>query len=258
VAPKRLPRRLQYGEEATLVEHLDELRKRLLIVLLVLGAAFAGVFAFHETLIEAMARPLPEGRRLVTFGVTEPFFTAVKVSFFGALALALPVLLYQLWSFLAPAMEEGTQRVISSFAALSGALLVGGLSFAYFVVLPRAIAFLTTFDEHLYDVQIRASYYYSFVTLMLFGMGVVFQLPIFVLALVRLRIVSSDKLRRNRGIALFLMVVVAALLPTMDPVSLAFETIPLLVLYEMSIWLAVLMERRWGYDRVDAEAPAGA
>jgi sec-independent protein translocase protein TatC len=258
VALKRLPRRLRYGEEATLVEHLDELRTRLLFSLGALAVAFVGVFVFHETLIELMARPLPEDRRLVTFGVTEPFFTAIKVSFFGALAIALPVLLYQLWSFLAPAMEEGTQRVIASFTAFSGALLVGGLAFGYLIVLPRAIAFLTSFDEHLYDVQIRASYYYSFVTLMLFGMGVVFQLPIFVLALVRLRIVTADKLRRNRGIAIFLMVLVAALLPTVDPVSLAFETIPMLVLYELSIWLAVLMERRWGYDRLEDELPAEA
>jgi len=245
MALKRLPRRLRHGEEATLVEHLDELRTRLLLALGALALAFVVVFAFHEHLVEAMSRPLPDDRRLVTFGVTEPFFTAIKVSFFGALAIALPVILYQLWSFLAPALEESTQRVIASFTALSSALLAGGLAFGYFIVLPRAIAFLTTFDAHLYDVQIRASYYYSFVTLMLFGMGAVFQLPIFVLALVRLRVVTADTLRRNRKLAIFLMVVVAALLPTVDPVSLAFETIPMLLLYELSIHLARYFERRW-------------
>jgi sec-independent protein translocase protein TatC len=258
VARKLLPRRLAHGEEASLVEHLDELRMRLLISLGVLGLAFVGVFVFHEHLIEWMSRPLPEDRRLVTFGVTEPFFTAIKVSFFGALVIALPLLLYQLWSFLAPALEEGTQRVIASFTAFSAGLLVAGLAFGYFIVLPRAIGFLTSFDEHLYDIQIRASYYYSFVTLMLFGMGVVFQLPIFILALVRLRIITSDKLRRNRGVAIFLMVLVAALLPTVDPVSLAFETIPMLILYELSIWLAVFMERRWNLASLDEELAAGA
>jgi sec-independent protein translocase protein TatC len=91
VARKRLPRRLRHGEEATLVEHLGELRARLAISLAAVAVAFVAVFAFHELLIEWLSRPLPEDRRLVTFGVTEPFFTAIKVSFFGALALALPV-----------------------------------------------------------------------------------------------------------------------------------------------------------------------
>jgi sec-independent protein translocase protein TatC len=258
VARRWFPRRLRHGEEATLVEHLDELRNRLLISIVALGVVFIAVFTFHEHLIELMARPLPEDRRLVTFGVTEPFFTAIKVSFFGAFVLALPFVLYQVWSFLAPAIEEHTQRVIASFAAFSAALVVGGLSFAYFVLLPRAIDFLTRFDEHLYDVQIRASYYYSFVSLVLFGMAIVFQLPIFILALVRLRIVTADKLRRNRRIAIFLIVCVAVLLPTVDPVSLAFETLPMLFLYELSIWLAVFMERRWNLERLDEELAAEA
>ena len=253
MALKRLPRRLGHGEEATLVEHLDELRTRLLLSLAALALAFVAVFLLHEHLIEWMSRPLPDDRRLVTFGVTEPFFTAIKVSFFGALVIALPVILYQLWSFLAPALEQGTQRVIASFTAFSVGLLAGGLAFGYFIVLPRAIAFLTTFDEHLYDVQIRANYYYSFVTLMLFGMGVVFQMPIFVLALVRLRVVTADKLRRNRRIAVFLMVLVASLLPTVDPVSLAFEVVPMLLLYELSIHLATYFERRWERVGVLAE-----
>lgn len=258
MARKWFPRRLRHGEEASLVEHLDELRMRLLLALVALGVVFVALFAVHEHLIELLARPLPEDRRLVTFGVTEPFFTAIKVSFFGAFVLALPFILYQLWSFLAPALEQGTQRVIASFVAFSAALVVGGLAFGYFVLLPRAIDFLTTFDEHLYDVQIRASYYYSFVSLVLFGMAVVFQLPIFILALVRLRVVTAEKLRRNRRIAIFLIVCIAVLLPTVDPVSLAFETVPMLLLYELSIWLAVFMERRWNLASLDDELAAEA
>ena len=258
MAWKRLPRRLRHGEEATLVEHLDELRTRLLIGLGALVVAFVAVFAFHEHVIEWMARPLPDDRRLVTFGVTEPFFTAIKVSFFGAFVVALPLLLHQLWSFLAPALEERTQRVVAGFAAISAGLVFAGLAFGYFVLLPRAISFLTTFDQHLYDVQIRATYYYSFVSLVLFGMAIVFQLPIFVLALVRLRVVTADKLRRNRRIAIFLIVFVAVLLPTVDPVSLAFETLPMLLLYEFSIWLAVFMERRWDLARLDEELASGS
>ncbi len=245
MALKRLPRRLRHGEEATLVEHLGELRSRLLISLAALAFGFALSFAFHEQLVEWLTRPLPDDKRLVTFGVTEPFFTAVKVAFYGAFALALPVLLYQLWSFLAPAIEENTQRIVSVFVLLATILFAGGLAFSYFVVLPKAVAFLTTFDAELYDVQVRASYYYSFVLLALVAMALMFEMPIFILALVRLRVLSADKLRRNRRMGIFLVVLVAVLLPTVDPVSLAFETIPLLVLFEASIWLATFMERRW-------------
>jgi sec-independent protein translocase protein TatC len=245
MAWRRLPRRLGHGEEATLVEHLGELRARLLLCMLAIGVAFGVSFAFHEQIVEWLSRPLPDDKELVTFGVTEPFFTAIKVSFYAAFAFALPVVLYQLWSFLAPAVEEHTQRIVSIFVVVATSLFAGGLAFGYFVVLPRAITFLTNFDEELYDVQIRASYYYSFVSLALVGMALVFEMPIFILALVRLRVLTADRLRRNRRMGIFLVVLVAILLPTVDPVSLAFEVVPLLILFELSIWLAVLMERRW-------------
>jgi sec-independent protein translocase protein TatC len=240
-----LPPRLRHGEEATLVEHLDELRSRLIISLVVLVPTFLLAFAFHEEIIEWMTGPLPEGKDLVTFGVTEPFTTSVKVSLMAGLALALPVLLWQVWGFLAPAVEPHFQRIVLGFVVLATGLFVSGVAFMYYVVLPRALEFLTTYDDELYDIQIRASYYYSFVALTLFAGGLAFLMPIFVLALVRLRIVTSDQLRRNRRIAYVVLLVFAILLPTVDPVSLAFEVIPLLLLYEGSIWLSVLMEHRW-------------
>ena len=240
-----LPRRLAHGEEASLIEHLGELRTRLVVSLLALGVAFGVAFAFHEHIVEWLTRPLPDDKRLVTFGVTEPFFTAVKVSLYAAFVVALPVILYQLWSFLAPAMQEHTQRIVSVFVLIATGLLASGIAFGYYVVLPKAIAFLTTFDEDLYDVQIRASYYYSFVSLALLGMGLVFEMPVFILALVRLRVLTAERLRRNRRMGIFLVVVVAVLLPTVDPVSPALEVVPLLVLFELSIWLATFMERRW-------------
>lgn len=256
MALKRLPRRLRHGEEATLVEHLGELRARLLISLGAFAVAFAVAYSFHERLITWLTRPLPDDKELITLGVTEPFFTSIKVSAYAAFALALPVLLYEVWSFLAPAMEEHAQRVVSVFVVIASTLFAGGLAFGYFVVLPRAVTFLTNYDEELYDVQIRASYYYSFVSLALVGMALVFELPIFILALVRLRVLTADRLRRNRRMGVFLVVLVAVLLPTVDPVSLAFETIPLLILFELSIWLAVFMERRWeltGEDELATE-----
>jgi sec-independent protein translocase protein TatC len=246
---RRLPRRLGYGEEATLVEHLDELRTRLIVSLLAVGLAFPITYYFHETLIEWLMRPLPDDRQLVTLGVAEPFTTGIKVSFYGALAIAFPVLLWQAWSFFAPAVEEGRQRVVARFVALATALFAGGLAFAYFVVLPPALRFLTNFDEELYDTQIRASYYLSFVTLMIFATGLVFQLPIFVLALVRLGILTSAQLRRNRRMGYVILLGGAILLPTVDPVSLTLEVAPLWILFELSIWASVFMERRWRAER---------
>jgi sec-independent protein translocase protein TatC len=245
MARRLLPRRLAHGEEATLVEHLGELRARLFISLITLGLAFAVIFPFHERLVEWLMVPLPDDKRLVTLGVTEPFTTSIKVSMYAAFAVALPVLLYQLWSFLAPAIDESTQRALSMFVALATALFAAGLAFGYTIVLPRALTFLTEYDDELYDVQIRASYYYGFVSLALLGMALVFELPIFILALVRIRVLTADRLRRNRRMGIFLVVLIAALLPTVDPVSLAFEAIPMVLLFELSIWLAVLMERRW-------------
>jgi sec-independent protein translocase protein TatC len=245
-----LPRRLRHGEEATLVEHLGELRTRLLIVLITLVPAFALAFAFHEQLIEWLVDLLPEGTPIVTLGVTEPFITSVKVSFYAAIAIALPVLLWQTWAFLAPAVEEATQRVIGVFVLFGTLLFATGVLFSYFVILPAALQFLVDYDSELYTQQIRASYYLSFVSLMLLATGLTFEMPLFILALVRLGVLSSARLRRNRRVGIVLMVVFAILLPTVDPVSLVFETVPLLVLFEASIWLSVFMERRWerGYE----------
>lgn len=240
-----LPRRLQHGEEATLVEHLDELRTRIITALVAIVPAFALTFAFHERIMRWLTVPLPDDKRLVTLGVTEPFTTSVKVSLIAAFAIALPVILWQVWAFFAPAVEEHHQRVVLTLVLIGTTLFALGIVFMYYVVLPRALDFLTSFDDELYDIQIRASYYYTFVALVLLGGGLMFLLPIVVLGLVRLRIVSSDRLRKNRRIAFVILLVFAALLPTVDPVSLAMEVVPLVLLFELSIWVSVFMERRW-------------
>jgi sec-independent protein translocase protein TatC len=252
-----LPRRLTHGEEATLVEHLDELRSRLIIVLVALAPAFLLTFAFHEQLIEWLMKPLPDDQQLVTLGVTEPFTTSVKVSLIAGLALIVPILLWQVWAFLAPAVEPHFQRVVVGFIALATALFACGVVFMYYVVLPRALDFLTGFDEEIYENQIRASYYLSFVSWTLLAGGLAFLMPIFVLGLVRLRVLTSTQLRGNRSIAFVALLVFAILLPTVDPVSLAFEVVPLVLLFEASIWLSVLMERRWQRSWDDDLAGAG-
>jgi sec-independent protein translocase protein TatC len=251
---RMLPRRLGHDEEASLVEHLTELRHRLFICLGSIIPAFALAYAFHDHLIERLKDLLPPGTPLVTFGVTEPFLTSLKVSFYAAIALVLPILLWQVWAFLAPAVGEDTQRVLGVFVVLATALFAAGVAFCYVIVLPKALTFLVDYDSDLYTTQIRASYYLSFVALTLLAFGIAFEMPIFVLALVRLGVLSSARLRSNRRVGYVLMLVFAILLPTVDPVSLALEVAPLLVLYELSIWISVLMERRW--ERAAAEAEA--
>ncbi len=151
-------------------------------------------------------------------------------------------------------MKEDTQRVLGAFVVLATALFAAGLVFCYTIVLPRALTFLVDYDSDLYQVQIRASYYLSFVALTMLAFGIAFQMPIFVLALVRIGVLTSARLRKNRRIGYVVMLVFAILLPTVDPVSLVLEVAPLLVLYEMSIWLSVLMERRWERSAAEAEA----
>jgi len=254
MARRMLPRRLGHEEEASLVEHLTELRHRLLICIAAIVPAFAIAYAFHERLIQRLKDLLPEGTPLVTLGVTEPFTTSLKVSFYAAVALVLPIILWQLWAFLAPAVGENTQRVIGIFVVFATLLFAAGVVFCYTIVLPKALTFLVDYDSELYVEQIRASYYLSFVTLTLLAFGIAFQMPIFILGLVRLGALTSDRLRRNRRIGYVLMLSFAILLPTVDPVSLVLEVVPLLVLFELSIWLSVFMERRWERSAAEAEA----
>jgi sec-independent protein translocase protein TatC len=241
---ERLPKKLKHGEEATLVEHLDELRARIFVAL---GALVVGTtvgLVFHHALINWLNQPLPESRRHpITLGVAEPFLTSIKVSLLAGVTLAFPILLWQVWSFLAPAVNERSQKTLRVFVLFATLLLLAGGAFGYWVVLPNAVHFLTNFDDSLYNVQIRAKDYYSFVMTVLIAVGVVFELPIFIVGLVRLEILTTATLRRTRRMGYFIVAIVAVLLPGIDPVTTTLEMIPLIALYEGSIWIGVLVER---------------
>jgi sec-independent protein translocase protein TatC len=250
-----LPRRLRHGEEATLVEHLGELRTRLVVSLIAIAVAFSVVYGFHGQLLDWLNRPLPEHlRKPTTFGVAEPFITSFMVSFWASLLIALPICMWQLWSFLAPAFQERSQRLVAGFTAFAAVLLVGGIMFGYFVALPAAVHFLTNYDSNQFNIQIRARDYYSFVITVLFAVAIVFELPIFVLALARLGIVPAAKLRRNRRIGYVIVAAVAVALPGVDPVTTLLEMGPLMLLFELSIWLVVFMDRRWKAREAAREA----
>jgi sec-independent protein translocase protein TatC len=252
-----LPRRLRHGEEVSLVEHLGELRARLVVCLVALAAGFIVAFAFHGRILDWLNRPLPERLdKPVTFGPAEPFLTSLKVSLLAGLLIALPVILWQTWAFLAPALEERSQRAISGFVVFATVMVVCGIAFGYYIALPSAIRFLTSYDEAHYQIELRARDYYSFATLVLFAMAVVFELPLFVLALVRLRIVSARKLRRGWRVGIVAITALAVALPGVDPVTTLIELGPLLALYFLSVWAATIFERRW--ERGAAPEPSRA
>jgi len=246
----RAPRRLQHGEEATLVEHLSELRSRLIVALVAITVGTAAAYVEHAHLIAALEQALPPGRRkLVTFGVAEPFMTSMWISLYAGLIVASPLVLHQLWAFLAPALDERTQRVVAALTGLAAALGASGLAFGYFVVLPAALRYLTEYDRGIYDIQIRARDYLSFSSAVLIAAVVVFELPVIVLGLNRIGLLSADQLRRNRRMGYAAMAVLAVALPGVDPVTTTLEMFPLFGLYEGAIWLSVLLERRLGRSR---------
>src|SRR5579862_4147620 len=241
----RLPRRLDHGEEATLGEHLEELRQRLFVILGSIAVATIVAFVFHARLLDWLNRPLPPGhRRLLATGVAEPFTVSIAVSLYAAVVISSPVILLQLWSFFAPAFDPSSERTVLALVAFAVVLGGAGLAFGYRVLLPRAIHFLTNYDDKHFLHLIKASTYYSFVVTVLLGIVIVFQLPLVVLGLVALGVLSSRTLRRHRRIGYFVTAVVALALPGPDPVTTFLELLPMWALFEASIWIAVAFERR--------------
>jgi sec-independent protein translocase protein TatC len=242
---KRLPRRLAYGEEATLVEHLEELRWRIFIALGALVAATVAAFVFHGQLLDWLNRPLPaDHRRLATLGVAEPFTATLTVCVYAGLILSLPVTLWQLWAFFAPAFDPSAERRVLGLVAAATALGACGVAFAYGIVLPRAVHWLYHFDTKHFEPLIQAKQYYSFVVVIMLGMTLVFELPLVILGLVYIGVLTSARLRRNRRIGYFIVAVVALGLPGPDLYTTLLELLPMWALFEGSIWLAALVERR--------------
>jgi sec-independent protein translocase protein TatC len=241
----KLPRRLDHGEEATLDEHLEELRQRLFLMIGAVAVTTAVAFAFHNRLLTWLNQPLPpDHRRLLAIGVAEPFTVSVTVSIYAGLVLATPLILWQLWGFFAPAFERGVERKILGLVAASAVLAAGGIAFGYWVLLPRALHWLTNYDSAHFLHQIQAKAYYSFVVTVLVGMVVIFQTPLVIVGLVSIGVLSSRTLRRNRRYGYFITALVALALPGPDLLTTFLELLPMWALFEGSIWLAVLIERR--------------
>jgi sec-independent protein translocase protein TatC len=232
-----------FGDRLSLVDHLDELRTRIVVSISAFAVAFALCFSENSRLLEIANAPLPEGMVPVTFGVAEPFTTTVMVSAYAAIVISLPVILYQAYAYLLPAMTERERRVIMPFLIMAPLLFMAGAVFGYFVVLPAATKFLLNFNQGQFNIQVRAKDYYSFFTVTLGAMGLIFQLPIGILAVTRLGIVTPRQLAKNRRYAYVIIAVVAMVLPGTDPVSMLLEMVPLIVLFEASLILARVLGR---------------
>jgi sec-independent protein translocase protein TatC len=249
----RRVRAVSHEDQLSLVEHLDELRSRIIVCLVVFGVALALCFWQNHLLLEIAGNPLPEGhRKLITFGVTEPFTTTVTVAAYGAIVLSMPIVLYQLYAYILPAFSTSERRVVLPILLLFPALFLVGIAFAYFVVMPAAVKFLLNFNDTQFNIQVRAKDYYSFFSMTMLAGAFVFQLPLVILAVTRLGIVTVEQLASNRRYAYLVIAVIAAALPGVDPVSMIIEMVPLLVLFELSILLARVLGRPGESGRVAA------
>ena len=231
-----------HDDELTVVDHLDELRTRIIVSAAVLIVAVGLCFWQNDLLLAVANGPLPDGREPITFGVTEPFFTTMKLSFYAGILLALPVLLYQAYAYVLPAFKPTERRVVLPLLLMVPVLFVAGAVFAYFVILPAALNFLLGFNADQFNIQIRGSEYYSFFVLTLISVGILFQIPVGTIAVTRLSIITPEQLASNRRYAVLVIAILAMLLPGTDPVTMLISMAPLYVLFELSLVLA----RRFG------------
>jgi sec-independent protein translocase protein TatC len=211
-----------------------------------LSPALREQWAEYSRLTQATAESAPDasGRRPVTLGVGEPFTVTFRVVGYAALLLALPLLLYQAYAFILPAFSPREREVALPLMAMVPFLFVGGVVFAYFFVLPNAINFLQNFNDDNYDILLQARDFYKFEIMVLMLMGILFQVPIGILAVTRVGIVSTKQLRQNRRYVILVIAILAMLLPGQDPVTMLMMMAPLIVLFEGSILLASLLDRR--------------
>ncbi len=235
----RRVKRISHEDEVSVVDHLDELRSRIVVSLSIFGVALALCFWQNHLLLELASAPLPAAHdKLITFGISEPFTTTVTVSAYGAIILSMPFILYQAYAYLLPAFSDQQRSAILPLLLLIPVLFIAGVAFGYFVVLPAATKFLLNFNDQQFNIQVRAKDYYGFFWQTVLATGLVFQIPVGILAVTRLGIVNVSQLRKNRRYAYLGCAVVAAALPGVDPVSMLLETAPLIALYELSIVLA--------------------
>jgi len=238
------------SEGMAITEHLGELRKRMMIAALAWLVAFIGCYSFGEQLFEYIATPvrqaLPEGSSLVFINATEPFFTILKVSALAGLVVAFPIIIWQVWAFIAPALYGHEKRLAIPFVFFSSLCFGTGTFFGFTLVFPMIFSFLVAYGTNVAGINAMLSMgaYLTLASRLLIAFGLVFELPIVIFFLARLGIVDHIWLAKNRKFALLLAFVMGAVLTPPDIFSQASIALPFIVLYEIGIIVARLFGKK--------------
>lgn len=233
-----------------ITDHLSELRKRLVIAAVAWLVAFLGCYAFGERLFEEIAEPvraaLPEGSSLVFINATEPFFTILKVSALAGLVVAFPIIIWQVWIFIAPGLYGHEKRFAIPFVILSSLCFGSGTFFGFTLVFPMVFSFLVTYGTGVSGVEAMLSMgaYLTLATRLLIAFGLVFELPILIFFLARMGVVDHIWLAKNRKYSLLLAFAIGALLTPPDLISQISIAVPFVVLYEVGIIVARLFGKK--------------
>jgi len=224
--------------ELSLLEHLQELRNRMYFMAIAVAVMTAISFTFAETMIRILL--LPSGLATCqTLAPTEGFATFMRVALFAGIALAMPVIVWQLFAYIDPALLPNERRFVLRLGPFVVLLFVTGMAFCYFVLLPQALGFLVNFGRSVFSPELRCAEYIEFVTIFILSMGIVFEVPAIMFALVRVRIVSRERLASMRRYVFLGVFLVAALItPTPDPFNQTLVAIPLYVLYELGLLIS--------------------
>lgn len=244
-------------EKLPFTSHLEELRKRLIYSLIAIGVCFFICFAFKEWLFKILTLPLvavlPENSFMIFTNLPEAFFTYLKVSFVGALFLSSPFVLYQIWGFISPGLYSSEKKYAFPFVFFSTICFVGGSLFAYFTVFPIGFKFFVSFSTESIKPMLSIREFLSFSCKLLLAFGVIFELPVFMFFMTRIGLVNSKMLSSKRKYALLITFIAAAVLTPPDVVTQILMAIPVMLLYEISIWVARLGEKKVTNDEEKEE-----
>ncbi len=233
----------QEDHKMSLTGHLMELRTRLTRSLIALGIGFGVCYYFKDWIFDIITRPLtqvlPKNSYLIYTGMTGAFFTYMKVAFFAGLIITSPFILYQIWKFIAPGLLPKEKKYVVPFVLTSSFLFISGVAFGYFIALPPAFKFFVSFNNQYLQAMLSFKDYLSLFVTFLLGFGLSFELPVFMFFLTKLGIVNPRLLSKQRRYAILLIFVVAAVLtPSPDALSQILMAIPLMFLYEVSIFVS--------------------
>lgn len=235
-------------EKLPITSHLEELRRRLIVCFVAICVGFLVSYVFSKRIFHILMEPLldvlPPGGSLIFTGLTEAFFTYLKVSFLGGIFVASPIILYQIWSFVSPGLYEREKNYACPFVILSTIFFVGGALFGYFVIFPIGFKFFISFATETIRPLPSIKEYLSFSARLLLAFGVAFELPLFVLFLSKIGIVNAKMLASQRKYALVTAFIASAVFTPPDVITQLMMALPLLMLYELSIWAVKLFEKK--------------